>query len=153
MAMAIAENIQTMQAFIGYFNPAQAERIAQGCRVQARGKAESTKEAGVIERTTDGPVAENIRTMQAFLGYFDPAQAGRMARGCRPGAGGEVTAARDQAADEWLSQALAALQDVFQDWEITIEAAQAEGDKVAVHFAVPGHQLQGSWAVEPAMHA
>jgi hypothetical protein len=151
--MAIAENIQTMQAFLGYFNPAQAERMARGCRIQTRGKAGSIKVAGAIERTADGPVTENIQTMQTFLGYFNPAQAERMARGCRGHAGGEVTGAKDQAADEWLLQALSALQDVFRDWEITIEEAQAEGDKVAVRFAAPNHQLQSSWAAEPAIGA
>jgi hypothetical protein len=139
--MASAENIQTVQGFVGYFDPGQAERMAQGCGFRARGASENKGDrAG--ERRTKMAIAANIQTMQGFLGYFDPGQAERMARGCRPEPGAD-----------WLSQALAALQDIFQDWEISVEEARTEGDKVAVRFAVPNHQLQGSRAPEPDMHA
>jgi hypothetical protein len=140
--MAMAENIRTMQGFIGYFDPAQAERMARGCRVHARRAAEGAKVDHFITERADSAIAENIRTMQGFLGYFDPAQAERMARGFRVGLAGD-----------WLSQALSALQSAFRDWDISIEEAQAEGDQVALRFAVPSQQLQGSWATEPAIRA
>ena len=65
--MAIAENIQTMQGFLGYFDPAQAERMARGCRAQIRTDVENAKGDTVNNREMHTAIAENIQTMQTFL--------------------------------------------------------------------------------------
>jgi hypothetical protein len=92
-------------------------------------------------------IAENIQTMQTFLGYFNPAEAERMAQGCKARlvAGGE-TASVDQVparvepvADERLLPDLSALLDALPGLDLTIEDAALEGDKVAVHLSVAAH--------------
>ena len=40
--MSTAENIRTMQAFLGYFNPAEATRMAQGGGARFGGKGETS---------------------------------------------------------------------------------------------------------------
>jgi hypothetical protein len=78
--MSTAENIRTMQAFLGYFNPAEATRMAQGGGARFGGKGE-----------TSG--AERIQTLQAFLGYFSPSEARSMEQGggARLDGAGEAT--------------------------------------------------------------
>ena len=78
--MSTAENIQTMQAFLGYFDPAEATRMAQGGGAQFGGEGETS---GV----------ERIQTLQAFLSYFNPSEARSMEQGggARLDGGGEAT--------------------------------------------------------------
>ena len=66
--MSTAENNRTMQAFLGYFNPAQATRMAQGGGARFGGQG-----------VTSG--AERIQTLQAFLGHFNPSEARSMEQG------------------------------------------------------------------------
>jgi predicted ester cyclase len=95
--MSVAENIQTMQDFLGHFNPAQAERMARGCRAQVRGGAERTK----VDR---------------------------------------VAFPQDPVAAKRFLQGLSALRCAFPDLEITLEDTMVEGDKVAARFAVTNRQ-------------
>jgi predicted SnoaL-like aldol condensation-catalyzing enzyme len=94
------------------------------------------------------PIAENIQTMQTFLGYFNPAQAERMAQGCgvQSGDGVERTTVdhaaclKDHVVDERLLHCLSALQEACPDLEVTIEDMIAEGNRVAVRFSAAGDQ-------------
>jgi len=105
------------------------------------------------------PVAENIQTMQAFLGYFNPAQAQRMARGCRVPSGDGVerttvdhaACLKDHVADERLLQCLSALQEACPDLEVTIEDMIVEGNRVAVRFIAAGDQDGDGRALAPGI--
>jgi predicted ester cyclase len=91
--------------------------------------------------------AERIQALQAFLGYFNPAEAERMAQGGGAQLDAESEASRvdrvsaltDHVADESFWRSLSALQDAFPDLEVVIENSIAEGDQVAIRFAVPSH--------------
>jgi len=103
-------------------------------------------------------IADNIQTMQAFLGYFNPAEAKRMAQGCgtRLAGGGEtkvdhVSTPKDGVADEQLLRSLSALQDALPDLTVAIEDTIAEGDKVAVRFAVTSHRAGDDRASAPGI--
>jgi hypothetical protein len=93
-------------------------------------------------------VAENIQTMQAFLNHFNPAEAGRMAEGCKARLGGSGEATRmdplsartGYVADESLLQSLSELEATFPDLEVAVKDTIAEGDKVAVRFAIASPQ-------------
>jgi predicted ester cyclase len=87
------------------------------------------------------PLAENIQTMQAFLGYFNPAKAEQMAQGCRA----------HVSADERLLHCLSALQRACPDLEVIIEDMIAEGDRVAVRFTGAGGQDGGGRALAPGI--
>jgi len=155
-----------MQAFLGLFNPAEAKHMAQGYGTRLAGDGETSKvdhdsapkDHMVDERRSNMSVAENIQTLQAFLGHFNPAQAERMAQGggARLAGGGEtivdqVSAPKDSVADETLLQGLSALQDALPDLTVAIEDTIAEGDKVAVRFAVASHQAGYDRASAPAI--
>lgn len=92
------------------------------------------------------PIAENIQTMQVFLGHFNPAEAERMAEGCRARLAGDVEPAgvdpiatlKDHVSDESLLRSLSALHDAFPDLEVTFEDTIAKGHTIAVRFAVAG---------------
>jgi predicted ester cyclase len=107
--MTIAENIQTMQAFMGHFNPAQAQRMAQGCRVQVRGD-------------------EDESTRVDHVAFF-----------------------KDHVSDERLLQCLSALQNACPDLEITVDDMIAEGNRVAVRFTAAGSRDGGERALAPGI--
>lgn len=104
-------------------------------------------------------VAENIQTMQAFLGHFNPAQAKRMAQGSGTRLAGDgettkvdhVSVPKDQVADERLLRGLSALRDALPDLDVAIKDTIAEGDKVAVRFAVSSHQTGDERASAPGI--
>ena len=106
--MPIAKSIQTMQTFMGHFNPAQAERMAQGCRVQVRGDGESTR-------------VDHVAPLQ------------------------------DHVADERLLRCLSALQEACPDLEIIIEDMIAEGNRVAVRFTAASNQDGDERALTPGI--
>jgi predicted ester cyclase len=97
--------------------------------------------------------------MQAFLGYFDPAEATRMAQGGgtrfdgqgEAGSVDHVSAMKDHVADESLLQCLSALQKACPDLEVVIENSIAEGDQVAIRFAVASHQNGNERTLAPGM--
>jgi predicted SnoaL-like aldol condensation-catalyzing enzyme len=165
--MSIADNIQTMQAFLGYFNPAEAKRMAQGCGTRLADDGETIKvdhtsapkDHQAAKRRPDMAIADNIQTMQAFLGHFNPAQAERMAQGggARLADDGEtikvdhVSTPKDGVADEQLLRSLSALQDALPDLDVAIEDTIAEGDKVAVRFAVTSHRAGDDRASAPGI--
>jgi hypothetical protein len=150
-----AERIQTLQAFLGYFNPSEARRMARGGGVRLGGKSEaarvdpsSTPKGQVVDQGQSGmSTAERIRTMQAFLGHFNPAQAKRMAQGggarldaeSEAGRVDPVSALTDHVAEESFLRSLSALQDAFPNLEVVIENSTAKGDQVAIRFAVASH--------------
>jgi predicted ester cyclase len=145
-----------MQAFLGYFNPAEANRMARGGGAWLAGDGETAKvdhvsapENRVVDERRSGvSTAETLQTVQAFLGYFNPAEAKRMAQGggARLAGDGEptrvdhVSGPRNRVADERLLRSLSALQDALPDLDVAIEDTIAEGDKVAVRFAVASHR-------------
>jgi predicted ester cyclase len=105
------------------------------------------------------PLADNIQTMQAFLGYFNPAEAEHMAQGCRAQVSGDenstrvdhVASLKNYVADEWLLHCLSALQRACPDLEVIIEDMIAEGGRVAVRFTAAGDQDGGERALAPGI--
>jgi predicted ester cyclase len=105
------------------------------------------------------PLAENIQTMQAFVGYFNPAKAEQMAQGCRAHVSGDeesprvdhVASLQGHVADERLLRCLSALQKTCPDLEITIEDMIAEGNRVAIRFTAAGSQDGGERALAPGI--
>lgn len=113
-----AERIQTLQAFLGYFNPAEARRMAQGsdARPEEDGEATSVSPLSTSRVQAAGKgkpgmsTAKRTQTLQAFLGYFNPAEAERMAQGGGARPGGEREPSReDRAVEHWLQPDVLAL--------------------------------------------
>jgi predicted ester cyclase len=141
--------------------------MAQGGGARLAGGRETTKADPVSaprdrladERRSGVSIAESIQTVQAFLGYFNPAEAKRMAQesGAQLAGEGETTKADpvsapgDQATDERLLRRLSALQDALPDLDVAIEDTIAEGDRVAVRFAVTSHQAGVDLATAPGI--
>jgi hypothetical protein len=154
---SVTENIQTVQTFLGHFNPAEAKRMAQGGGATRADHVSPPGDRVVGERSSGVSTAETVQTLQAFLGYFNPAQAKRMAQGggvrlAAEGAQmGPASRPRDQVADERLLRRLSALQDALPDLDVAIQDTIAEGDKVAVRFAVASHQAGHDPASAPGI--
>jgi hypothetical protein len=125
-----AERIQTLQAFLGYFNPAEASLMEQGGGARPEGAREATSVGPVSTSTShaagkgkpDMSTAKRIQTLQAFLGYFNPAEAERMAQGggARPGGDSEPSR-EDKAVEHWLQPDVLAL---LQELEAVPTAAR-----------------------------
>ncbi len=105
------------------------------------------------------PVSENIQTMQTFMGHFNPAQAERMAQGCRVQISGEeestrldhVGALKDHVLDGRLLECLSALQKACPDLEVTIEDMIAERNRVAIRFTAASNQDGDERALAPGI--
>ena len=68
--MPIAENIQTMQAFLGYFNPAQAQRMARGCRAPTEDGVERAREDQVASSQDSVADERLLLGLSALRGAF-----------------------------------------------------------------------------------